>query len=103
MSRPANLLSPSNLAQPKQVPRRLPCLGAFRPRLLARARAQIGPRLRGQVDPADIVHETLLKAHRARDQFSGDNERQLSAWLYYILIKSINNPMLSPGVMAPGG
>jgi RNA polymerase sigma factor (sigma-70 family) len=55
----------------------------------------MGPRLKGQVDPADIVHETLLKAHRAREQFRGEDERQLTAWLESILRNSIKNAIRS--------
>ena len=33
------------------------------------------------VDESDIVQETLLQAHRARNGFRGTSERELLAWL----------------------
>jgi RNA polymerase sigma-70 factor (ECF subfamily) len=37
------------------------------------------------LDPADVVQETLLRAHRSRAQFQGENEVQLRAWMRTIL------------------
>jgi RNA polymerase sigma factor (sigma-70 family) len=51
----------------------------------------MGQQLRTRVDPADIVHDTLLKAHCAMSQFRGRNERQLAAWLNAILTNTIKN------------
>lgn len=60
-------------------------LESYRKYLLLLARMQIGPRLRGKVDPADIVQETFLDAHRQFPNFRGETERQLMAWLRRIL------------------
>ena len=49
------------------------------------ARLQIDPRFRGQVDPADLVQQTLLKAHERRRQFRGTSEAEFAAWLRAIL------------------
>jgi RNA polymerase sigma-70 factor (ECF subfamily) len=49
------------------------------------ARLQIGRQLRGKVDPADIVQETFLEATRQIDQFRGNSEGELLAWLRRIL------------------
>jgi len=62
-------------------------------RLLARygnylellASLQIGRRLQGKVDAADIVQETFLKAHEAFPQFRGASEHELLGWLRAIL------------------
>jgi RNA polymerase sigma-70 factor (ECF subfamily) len=52
-------------------------------RLLARLR--LDPRLRSKLDASDIVQETLLKAHKHRDQLQGQTEAELAAWLRGIL------------------
>ena len=49
------------------------------------ARLQIDPRFRGQIDPADLVQQTLLKAHERRRQFRGTSEAEFAAWLRAIL------------------
>jgi RNA polymerase sigma-70 factor, ECF subfamily len=49
------------------------------------ARLQIGRRLQGKVDPADMVQETFLEAHRQFARFRGDSEMELTAWLRAIL------------------
>lgn len=53
------------------------------------ARIQIDPRLRPQVDPSDIVQQTLLKAHEHRDQFRGKTEPERAAWLRAILANGL--------------
>jgi RNA polymerase sigma-70 factor (ECF subfamily) len=52
-------------------------------RLLARLRLQ--PWLQAKLDPSDAVHETLLRAHQHRDQFRGQTDGELAAWLRRIL------------------
>lgn len=49
------------------------------------ARLQIGRRLQGKADPADVVQETFLDAHRQFRNFRGVTEAELSAWLRRIL------------------
>ncbi len=46
---------------------------------------QIGQRLQGKVDPADVVQETFLEAHRQFPQFRGTSEAEMAAWLRRIL------------------
>lgn len=53
------------------------------------ARVQIGRRLQGKVDAADIVQETFLDAHRQIANFRGTTERELLAWLRRILAGQI--------------
>ncbi|HTU89419.1 MAG TPA: sigma-70 family RNA polymerase sigma factor [Gemmataceae bacterium] len=49
------------------------------------ARLQIGRRLQGKVDAADLVQETFLQAQLHFSQFQGTNEAELVSWLRQIL------------------
>jgi RNA polymerase sigma-70 factor, ECF subfamily len=51
------------------------------------ARAQIPAPLRGQLGSSDIVQQTLLQAHRKREQFRGQSEVEYRAWLRAILAR----------------
>src|ERR1700736_6148060 len=62
-----------------------PDLERFRTYLGLLARLQLDPRLRGLLDPSDVVQQTLLKAHRNRDQCRGTTDEQRAAWLRAIL------------------
>jgi RNA polymerase sigma-70 factor (subfamily 1) len=53
------------------------------------ARAQLPAPLRGRLGPPDIVQQTLLQAHRKRDQFRGHGEAEFRAWLRAILARLI--------------
>jgi RNA polymerase sigma-70 factor (ECF subfamily) len=53
------------------------------------ARLQIGRRLRSKIDPADLVQETFLEAHRHFDRFQGNTEAELVAWLRGILATNL--------------
>ncbi len=53
------------------------------------ARLQIGRRLRGKVDPSDVVQDTFLRAHRDFGQFRGGTEAELIAWLRQILAANL--------------
>ena len=63
----------------------------YRNYLLLLARLPIQRRLRGKVDPVDLVQETFLKAHRHFRQFRGSSEPELAAWLRQILSTSVAN------------
>jgi RNA polymerase sigma-70 factor (ECF subfamily) len=60
-------------------------LEQYRNYLTLLARLQIGRRLQGKVDEADLVQETFLEAHRQFARFRGDSEAELAAWLRTIL------------------
>src|ERR1700744_900348 len=53
------------------------------------ARLQIGRRLQGKVDAADLVQETFLEAHRNWERFRGTSEAELVGWLRSILAARI--------------
>jgi RNA polymerase sigma-70 factor, ECF subfamily len=61
-----------------------PHLEKFRNYLELLARAGLDPRLRGKLDPADLVQQTLLRAVAAHDRFRGDDAGR-AAWLRTIL------------------
>ncbi len=66
-------------------------LELYRNYLLLLARLQIGRRLQGKVDDADLVQETFLDAHRYFDNFRGTTESELVAWLRQILAGQLSN------------
>jgi RNA polymerase sigma-70 factor (ECF subfamily) len=66
-------------------------LELYRNYLALTARVQVGRRLRGKVDAADIVQETFLEAHRDFAQFRGRTEPELVAWLRRILATNLAN------------
>jgi RNA polymerase sigma-70 factor (ECF subfamily) len=49
------------------------------------ARVQIGRRLQGKVDAADLVQEAFLEAYRHFPQFRGTSEEEFVSWLRQIL------------------
>lgn len=53
------------------------------------ARLQLDAHLRGQIDPSDIVQQTLVKAHQKREQFQGQSEAELAGWLRRILCNTL--------------
>src|SRR5262245_16657139 len=60
-------------------------LERYRAYLTVLARVQIGRRLQGKADCADVVQETFLEAARHFAGFRGDGEPELAAWLRQIL------------------
>src|SRR5262245_28560909 len=60
-------------------------LEAYRSYLELLARLQIGRRLQGKVEAADLVQETFLAGHRAFEGFRGTTEAELVHWLRQIL------------------
>lgn len=64
-------------------------LERFRPYLRLIARIAWDGRLRSKLDASDLVQQTLLEAHRARDQFRGHDDAELAAWLRQILARTM--------------
>src|SRR5438132_12462955 len=60
-------------------------LELYRNYLTLLARLQIGRRLQGKLDAADLVQETFLKAHRDFVRFRGSTEAEWVSWLRQIL------------------
>ena len=63
----------------------------FRSYLRLLANMQIDKRVRSKVDASDIVQQTMLQAHKARQQFRGENDAQRAAWLRQILVRNLHH------------
>ena len=64
-------------------------LEPFRSYLEVLARVHLDPRLRGKLDPSDVVQETLARAHEKGGQFRGGTEAERAAWLRQILANEL--------------
>jgi RNA polymerase sigma-70 factor, ECF subfamily len=60
-------------------------LESFRTYLLLLARVQLDGPLRGQLDPDDLVQQTLTRALEKRARFRGSDDAQRAAWLRSVL------------------
>lgn len=66
-------------------------LESYRAYLTVLARVQIGRRLQGKVDAADVVQDVFLGAYRDFAQFRGATEKELLGWLRQILAYVLAN------------
>src|SRR5262245_6818568 len=66
-------------------------LNAYRGYLTALAQIELGRRLRGKLDPSDIVQQSLLEAHQDLPSLQGRTEPELVAWLRTILARNLLN------------
>src|SRR5215470_3234631 len=92
----SNISSPENLLALARSGDRLSLgqlLELYRNYLSLVARLQIGRRLQGKADAADLVQETFLAAHQNWDQFRGTTERELLRWLRRILAARLTDLM----------
>jgi RNA polymerase sigma-70 factor (ECF subfamily) len=64
-------------------------LESFRNYLLLLARVQLDDRLRGQLEPDDLVQQTLTRALEKRDRFRGSDDAQRAAWLRTLLSRTL--------------
>jgi RNA polymerase sigma-70 factor (ECF subfamily) len=64
-------------------------LERFRDYLCLMARLEAPPPWHDRLDLSGVVQETLLEAHRARDQFRGRSDAQRAAWLRSILAHNL--------------
>jgi RNA polymerase sigma-70 factor (ECF subfamily) len=64
-------------------------LEPFRRYLEVLARVHLDPRLRGKLDPADVVQQTLLRACAALPDLRGRSPEALAAWLRKILAHTL--------------
>jgi RNA polymerase sigma-70 factor (ECF subfamily) len=71
---------PSNPAQ---------ALEPFRSYLEVLARVHLDPRLRGKLDPADVVQQVLLRAYAAWPEMKNPDQPALAAWLRRILARTL--------------
>lgn len=74
-------------------------LERYRDYLAAIARLQVAARpwLAARCDASDLVQQTLLKAHAARDQFAGQTPAELAVWLRQILLRTLANELRALG------
>jgi RNA polymerase sigma-70 factor (ECF subfamily) len=70
-----------------------PDLERFRAYLHLLARLHLAGRLRGKLDPSDVVQQALLQAYRAADTFRGRDEGERAAWLRAILARCLSNAL----------
>jgi RNA polymerase sigma-70 factor (ECF subfamily) len=57
------------------------------------ARLHLNPRLRSKFDPSDAVQQTLLKAYENWEQFRGQGDAELAAWLRRILANTLTDAL----------
>jgi RNA polymerase sigma-70 factor (ECF subfamily) len=64
-------------------------LEPYRRYLEVLARVHLAPQLRGKLDPADLVQQTLLRAYAALPDLRGQSPEALTAWLRKILAHTL--------------
>lgn len=66
-------------------------LEKFRAYLGLLARMHLDARLKGKLDPSDVVQDVLLQAVKSLDQYRGASEAELAGWLRQILARHLAN------------
>lgn len=72
-------------------------LERFRAYLRLLARLHLDPRLKGKLDPSDVVQDVLVKAVQGLADFRGATEAELAAWLRQILARHLANTVRDLG------
>lgn len=72
-------------------------LERFRDYLRLLTQMQVGLRWKRWLDPSDLVQQTLLEAYRQRDQYRGQGDRALGAWLRAILARNVADAIRAQG------
>ena len=62
-------------------------------RAVARLQLALRPWLAARLDASDLVQQTLLKAHAAREEFRGQTTAELVAWLRQIFNRTLANEL----------
>jgi RNA polymerase sigma-70 factor (ECF subfamily) len=68
-------------------------LDSFRNYLLLLARSRLDRSVRGMLEPAELVQQTLVRAYERRDQFHGTSDAQRAAWLRTLLANTITDAL----------
>jgi RNA polymerase sigma-70 factor, ECF subfamily len=71
-------------------------LERFRAYLHLLARVQLGG-LGGELDPSDVVQQTLLRAVQGLDQFRGTTDAERAVWLRQVLATTLANAVRDRG------
>jgi RNA polymerase sigma-70 factor (ECF subfamily) len=66
-----------------------PHVERFREYLCLLARAHLRPGHKSKIEASDIVQQTLLEAYEQRDQFRGQSDQELAAWLKQALAHNL--------------
>jgi RNA polymerase sigma-70 factor (ECF subfamily) len=72
-------------------------LEEFRDYLVMLARMRLGRVARNKVEASDVVQETMLEAHRKRDQFRGQTEAEMAGWLRQLLAYNLADAARAAG------
>ena len=64
-------------------------LDRYRSYLVLLARWHWNPRLQGKLDPSDVAQQTLVQAWQGLDDFRGETDAELRAWLRRILTRCL--------------
>ena len=66
-------------------------LDPFRPYLRVLAAVHLDPRLRGKLDPSDVVQQTLLRACVGFDRLRAREPAAVAAWLRKVLSRTLSD------------
>ena len=83
------LSSPTHSQSAGFVPDFADALASARQFLLTVANAELPAALRAKGGASDLVQDTFVAAHRARDQFAGRTVAELRGWLRAILLREL--------------